>query len=71
MGYRKWNEAYSRATSPMKIFDEEEEEEEEAPADSSEREDAEHQLSQEQYAALSLQHAEELKEIQEQYEYVF
>ena len=44
----------------MKIFDEEQY--------SSAKEDTDH-LSQEQYAALSLQHAEELKELQEQYEY--
>ena len=60
MGYHKATEACSRATSPMKIFDEEQE--------SIVKDNTEH-LSQEQYAALSLQHAEELKELQEQYEY--
>ena len=60
MGYHKATASCSRATSPMKIFDEEQY--------SSTKEDTDH-LSQEQYAALSLQHAEELKELQEQYEY--
>ena len=60
MGYHKATASCSRATSPMKIFDEEQY--------SSAKEDTDH-LSQEQYAALSLQHAEELKELQEQYEY--
>ena len=62
LGYRKMNQAFSRATSPMKPYDEE-------PAvNNSEKEDTSG-LSQEQYAALSLQHAEELRELQEQYEY--
>ena len=60
MGYRKMYQAYSRATSPMKPYSEEPE--------SIEKDDA-GDLSQEQYAALSLQHAEELRELQEQYEY--
>ena len=60
MGYRKVNQTFSRATSPMKPFEEEPE--------SIEKEDTA-DLSQEQYAVLSLQHAEELREIQEQYEY--
>lgn len=62
MSYRKVTEAQSRGTSPMKIIIPDEE-----PEDK-EKEDTDH-LSQEQYAALSLQHAEELKELQEQYEY--
>ena len=53
-------QAYSRATSPMKPYSEEPE--------SIEKDDA-GDLSQEQYAVLSLQHAEELRELQEQYEY--
>lgn len=61
MGYHKMRDAYSRATSPMKAIDEEPE--------NAEKEETDH-LTQEQYAALSLQHAEELKELQEQYEYV-
>ena len=60
MQFRKMSEVLSRGTSPMIIFDEE--------PDSNEKEDTDH-LTQEHYAALSLQHAEELKDLQEQYEY--
>jgi len=59
IGYRKMLEARSRATSPMKTFDE---------APQGNEKDNTDELSQEQYAALSLQHAEELRELQEQYE---
>lgn len=63
MGYRRTQEVCSRATSPIEVA-------EEAPAVESceQAEEDNNQLTQEQYAALSLQHAEELKELQDQYE---
>jgi len=65
MGYRRTQEMCSRATSPIEVA-------EEAPAVESceQAEEDSDQLTQEQYAALSLQHAEELKELQDQYELV-
>jgi len=67
MGYHRTGEMCSRATSPIEVA------EEEASAEESceqAEEEQEKPLTQKQYAELSLEHAKELTEIQDKYQYV-